>query len=230
MDTKKVQRLRLVVAGLPINHVVRTLGSSLDAMEASRAGDVAMYTGQTDTTFGGAFIEPRERASFMRLIQKDYEATMDDLIGAAFVVCQTYLTRVSEAVIDMAPAFVPRRNARQGLMGLGSPKVRKVGARVVTEIECVNAIANWWKHRDQWPPPPWPPRGRHQPTASIVHMLGVRSNVVGQALLAAQRLGVTPENLNVLLAKLRSWGGSLLLRVEQEQIATTGHRAAPRPR
>lgn len=124
----------------------------------------------------------------------------ESLLGIAFVVAQTYIAgTVSDA---------------NKLMGSGSKLTKerllkdfgdKLAGSAVTKMELCDAIANYFKHHDEWNS--WSATGRHQKTVSILHAAGIEANNDFPCCKAADRLWSNNDgsDLEPLLSLISSW-------------------------
>jgi hypothetical protein len=138
---------------------------------------------------------------------------IEELLGAAFAVSQRYLThaisntkRLHELLVaSKQPAFKCTSDAKKGtLMKAGSPKV---GSSGYSAVEVINATANLYKHRDEWPYRDWKQfTGQEKMTVDVLLAIGVRQHSTGHFRTCAEALGETKyANLAFLLEALCTW-------------------------
>jgi hypothetical protein len=164
-----------------------------------------------------------------------YDAVLDDetdaienLLGSAFIVCQTYLTGVVSAVIKLddlcrgtvggLPLASGRaRERRQKILSCMGPMVgTKSNRRSVAEV--VEAFANYFKHRDEWKTMNWNKLDeRSRRTARVVASAGATSGSTGNLRTGSAKLG-NPRftDLDVFAAKLHEWGANISKQVAKE--------------
>lgn len=177
---------------------------------------------------------------YAQMVADDEVEVVEGLLGAAFVVCQTHVERVTHAVDllhkharKLPPPRGPVKLAttatgRSGVMGFGSVKV---GTSSVTEVQAINAVANYFKHRDSWPGD-WTrltattarlDRKDHQ-TASTMRTLqaiGLSGGSSGNLRTAAEALGNGGyADVDKLVDILQTWQRNLFQAYETE---LTGH-------
>lgn len=145
----------------------------------------------------------------------DENNRIEQLLGWAFLAAQIYITTVRERVKVLSDACHEAR-----IMNM--------------EIERINAIANYWKHREEWPACP-PRKGKKEvklmwnhakmkpiqkKTAEIVESIGMSPSSSGNLFIAAKAFGVTEfEDLSPLRNKLHGWARSLLEKAKSEVAA-----------
>ncbi len=124
----------------------------------------------------------------------------ESLLGIAFVMAQTYIAgTVSDA---------------NKLMGCGGKLtkeqlLKKHGDRLVestvTRMELCDAIANYFKHHDEWNS--WSATGRHKKTVSILRAAGIEKNNDFPCRKAADILWSNNDgsDLESLLSLISSW-------------------------
>ena len=91
---------------------------------------------------------------------------MEELLGIAFVVAQTYITGV---IADAK--IVAMRSKKVDKETLLRDYSEKVIDYDITKMELCDAMANYYKHHDEWND--WSKPGRHQKTISILHAVGI---------------------------------------------------------
>jgi hypothetical protein len=116
-----------------------------------------------------------------------------NLLGAAFVVCQARITAVVSGGIKLAiycgnkgipfTACATRKDAilTMGPTFTGSP---------VTLIQFMDAIANYFKHRDEWDEVDWSKlTGQSKRTADVIQMRGLKPGFTGSLRAGAEARG-----------------------------------------
>jgi hypothetical protein len=91
---------------------------------------------------------------------------IEELSGIAFVVAQSYITgAIADAKIV---AMGSEKVNKEILLRDYSEKVNECN---ITKMELCDAMANYYKHHDEWHD--WSKPGRHQKTVSILHAVGI---------------------------------------------------------
>lgn len=139
-------------------------------------------------------------------------------VGTVLVICQVYITRVAGLVRHFCSDL-------SGLAGIAPPwateradLVRTRGARVegtsYTIVDAIDALANYFKHNDEWEGP-WsglPPKARR--TAEIVSALGACSSrsffFAGNLRACLLKLGIeSPTGVVQLFRYVDEWKAEL---------------------
>jgi hypothetical protein len=183
-----------------------------EVASSARCIDEAAASGDTDFSIG---------------VIDDECDHVEELLGLAFVVAQTFIARLRSRI-----ALVSRileEESGKGLSFVDQPTHSVVLARgptcassAYTEIEVINAVANYWKHQESWLTILEPKDGRlitvwkAQPksperrTIEIVTSIGLKPGCSGNLRAAASALGVSNYmNLTPIRDKLTAWGDEL---------------------
>lgn len=161
---------------------------------------------------------------------RDHEGGQNEqLLGLAFLAAQLFITTVTKRLKAVSDAchlsFVTDDRWPYGLMN--------------AEIERINAVANYWKHHEQWstrlePEDEYEMREvwdhtemermekkrhiRQKETAEIVESIGM--SPYGNLFIAAEAFGVTEfKDLSPIRNKLRDWADRLLKKAKSEVAA-----------
>ena len=141
----------------------------------------------------------------------DETAIVENLLGTAFVVCQSYITFVWSRVKSLHRScheaditLTTTDNTKAGIMRLGSQLVPQTQ---YTEVQVIDAFANYFKHHEEW-------NGRWEqlpnPAARTVPILaatGATQFSTGNFRTAAKKLGnESYSNVRAFSNILRSWG------------------------
>ncbi len=146
---------------LPIGHAIR---SSIEAIERSDK------------------MEKQERDW---LIDEECDS-IENFLGLGFVVAQTQITRVISHCKRLHE-WHERQTKSKVLLGIEGAKheiraaaAPKVGSTKYTAVEAINAFANYFKHRDEWPLD-WTELQREDEkrTAAIIEAFGAQSGCTG---------------------------------------------------
>jgi hypothetical protein len=156
----------------------------------------------TLTPIGAAVGEASKRIdkAVQQAAPKDVDFFVDDqcelienLLGAAFVVCQARITAVVSSSIKLAAycgqkgipftAYAPRKDAIL-TMGPTFP------GSTVTLIQFMDAVANYFKHRDEWDEVDWSKLSTpSKRTADIIQVGGLKAGFTGNLRAGAEALG-----------------------------------------
>jgi hypothetical protein len=150
---------------------------------------------------------------------------IEELLGMAFVVAQSFITTVRAGIAKASELCIS--NFGRGLSVASGAKAYgtfqlgpKFGWGPHTAVEVTNAVANYWKHHEDWPTREQPRagrivtlwdtdgmRGNEQKTVEIVASIGVEYGSSGNLRTAAKALGVREpyEDLSSVREVLRIW-------------------------
>ena len=134
---------------------------------------------------------------------------IEHLLGAAFVVCQAHITAVIQAA----------RRARKHAITAGVPfpafgdtdqEVRKFGAEFdekYSKVEVLWALANYFKHRDEWSKRTWSnPKNNERMTVVVIKAAGLEPSTTGNLRTGAEALGNDEySNMGVFIDIVRQW-------------------------
>jgi len=162
--------------------------------------------------------------------------SIESWIGLAFVAAQSYLTRVISHCKRLHD-WHERQTKTRVLLGIkgfkheilaaATPKVRPTN---YTAIEAVNAFANYFKHRDEWPLDWTQLQGDNEKwTAAIIEAFGAQSGSTGNLRQGyASVLGdkIPLNEVSRLGGIVRDWVRALKTAYEQELVAN-GFRKEP---
>lgn len=162
---------------------------------------------------------------------------VEQLLGLAFVAAQTFITTVRSSIARLSQickndlgsplSFVTSLKAHE-LLKLAEP-MRNYPK--YTEIEVINAVANYWKHQEEWPirielkdeyrEQVWDQTQMRPPeklTVQIVASIGMAPSSTGNLRTAYEAfdLASSYEDLSPIRDKLRTWAHTLQGRVKSE--------------
>jgi hypothetical protein len=152
--------------------------------------------------------------------------SIESWLGLAFVAAQTYLTRVISHCRRLhdwhehqtkSRVLLGTNGAKHGILAAATPKVRSTS---YTAVEAINAFANYFKHRDEWPFDWTQLQGDNEKqTATIIKAFGARSGSTGNLRQGyASILGdkIPFNEVARLSGIVRDWARSLKTAYEQE--------------
>lgn len=180
-----------------------------EIVAASKRIEVAADTGDKDYADG---------------VSDDECELVEQLLGMAFVAGQAFMTGVRTRIAklsDSCKLALGRPLALGGNKGYDTFKVgtlMNVGSGY-TKVEIINAVANYWKHQDDWPTGEevrgsrivnvWDLtalRNSDKRTVEVVVSIGMSPGHTGNLRTAVEALGVTRfEDLSPIRQELRSW-------------------------
>ncbi len=163
-------------------------------------------------------------------VTDDECALVEELLGLAFVAAQTFMTGVRTSIAALSKACEndfgrPLAFARQpksfDVFNKGDPL--QPGSPHTT-AKVINAIANYWKHQEDWPTREdiknhrsvtvWDPAtmrtDNEKRTLEVVTGIGMAPLSSGNLRAAAEMLGVTDyRDLSPIRQKLKHWANSI---------------------
>jgi len=169
---------------------------------------------------------------------------IEELLGVAFAAGQVFLTAVRTRFVALARAYHQEFGTELtlgGMAGFGGPsdidgyRLFKYSGKPPTQksftaIEAINAVANYWKHHEEWPRT-LKPRGKwlktvwndktakrnQKRTIQIVRGLGMSPSGVWNLQKAVKALGGRREyDLTPVRRTLQAWAASLLKETEAQ--------------
>ena len=155
-------------------------------------------------------------------IVDDETVVIEELLGTAFVVCQTHISGVVSRIIRLHNYLASQGHANNRKPGqLKKDLLRMDSAQIPGsgrwQVEVINAFADYFKHHDEWPRQ-WK-RGNDQQnrTAEIIRSVGAEEGSTGNLRTGAKRLGnKTYEDVQVFADILKDWGKKLLKRYQSK--------------
>jgi len=198
----------------------------------SLTGDVSTLQRVLET-LGDAIKESEKRlikaqrtgsADWAEVVLDEECAITEDLIGAAFVVCQTYITGVAARVIGLhrhhdretpgnplqttSDSKYQGTPTRPGIFRFGS---RTIGRSGRTAVEAIDAFANYFKHHDEWVGSWTKLKGPGTKTAQTIMSLGASRGSTGNLRTGAERLGNKDyADFDIFVTDLTRWTNRLL--------------------
>jgi len=133
---------------------------------------------------------PDDDSDYSNAMTDDECDQIEELLGIGFVVCQVAITSVASGVCRLHRYH--KKISGRGLTSTTSKTVMKHVLPAVadgyTAIEILNASANYYKHRDEWPS--WTELNRQQKTtASRIAAAGATEGSTGNLRTLAAALG-----------------------------------------
>jgi len=150
-------------------------------------------------------------------IVDDETVIIEELLGVAFVVCQTHITGIVSRIIRLHNYLASQGNEvsrtasqlKKDLLQMGGAQIPNAGQ---SQVEVINAFANYFKHRDEWPHR-WSSLRRkdRKETAKIIHAVGASEGSTGNFRVGAEALGIaTYHDVKLFADILENWGKKLL--------------------
>lgn len=154
-------------------------------------------------------------------IQDYLDAVIDDetflienLLGIAFVICQHYITFIISNVKRMHD-MASRSSTSLTTTSENKKDILRFGEHIdgseFTKVQLIDALANYFKHQDEWKGAWEKLKGKQKDTASILQSAGVKQFSTGQFRDGARTLGnETYSNFAPVLSVLKDWGDNVM--------------------
>jgi hypothetical protein len=159
---------------------------------------------------------------------------VEELLGLAFVAAQSFITSIRTELIVVAKVY--SREFGSKLSFTADPQAYDalklapmLAAPKCSAVEAIHAVANYWKHSEEWPVLEKKSGGRlrkawdldalkgKKRSAEIVTALGLVPNSMGNLRKAAKALGVVEfDDLSTLRQILSDWAAELLKKARTE--------------
>ena len=119
---------------------------------------------------------------------------IESLLGTAFVICQTQVTCVVSRIKKLHSFFETQEGRALGGLDNSKAEILNRGATVISgtgysDVQVIDAFANYFKHRDEWPSDWAVVSGRQAHTVSIISAFGAASGTNGNLRTGASALG-----------------------------------------
>lgn len=144
---------------------------------------------------------------------------IENLLGAAYVVCQIQITSITNRALlfrsDLqSKGFHAFGDRKEDVRSLGLP----LPEHNVTAIEALWALANYFKHREEWPPRDWNDlRGLQGKTARPILELGLQKGSSGNLRAGAKALGNSSfSDMSAFIDHIDTWGFEIYLACKRE--------------
>lgn len=158
---------------------------------------------------------------------------VENLLGAAFIVCQVQITSIAQRAIDAraeilksaCPEFNEFGDKKWGVMLKGE----QFGRSSYSKVCVLNSLANYFKHRDEWEPKlDWTmlkSRGSRN-TALVIEAAGLKPGSTGNLRNGAESLGLGGyHQLSILTDIIGSWAENILSVLESCSTDTSDEMA-----
>jgi hypothetical protein len=157
-------------------------------------------------------------------IWRDTNSVIEDLHGAAFVISQSSITAIVsrlKAIHQFAQSAgtpiisIPRE--KKDMLTFKSAVISSTGT---SQIQAIEAFANYFKHNDEWPSGWVNPDPRSKPTIDSLHALGFQF-YNDSILRNAMQLFDSNRNLLALANSVSEWHEAILKELKTE-FASSG--------
>lgn len=186
-----------------VHRVMQSLGDAVN--DCSVAVDKASKSGSDE---------------YMEAVIDEECGVIENLIGAAYVTCQAEITgvvahvmRIHASAKEQGHSLNSSDGTKAGIMALGS---KLVGSSPYTEIQVINAFANYFKHADEWDQRWAALKGQQKQTADIVAAVGAKEFCTGDLRAGLEALGIDYTKLHLLATAVHTWASTVHSTYESE--------------
>ncbi len=217
---------------------------TVDHLHVAMEKEIAMSSQRIERAIGSG------DDSYIEAVTDDECDQIEEFLGISFVVAQTFITRLRSNMAYLSEGC--KRDFGSHLSFINSVKAYDVlkladllaSNAIYSIIEAINAVANYWKHVDEWPTVMvekgdflvriWDTtkmRPNEKLTVEIVCSLGMSANSTGNLRNAAEKLGIKKyEDLSPIRKKLRTWADNLYKKAYEEVSALKNKKEDNQPR
>lgn len=147
---------------------------------------------------------------------------IEALLGTAFIASQTRITAIYAGARGVYGSLEPSRQAKlppleekRDVFALGAT----MAGSTYSEVAVINAVANYFKHNDEWDHPgDWSKLTKQsKATANTIMSIGLTSGSTANLRRAAEAFGwdaSKPESIHQIAAPISAWGEKLLALVQ----------------
>lgn len=153
-------------------------------------------------------------------IGDEESGVMEGLVGTAFVVAQTHITGIVSSIVRLheysaahGTQLTTSNGKKAGVVQLESAHVAASG---FTRIQVIDALANYFKHSDEWKLPWSNLAGQSLKTAEVIIAIGGEENCTGNLRRGLKILGIDKDLLDLLHREVASWGERIIALYELE--------------
>lgn len=150
------------------------------------------------------------------VVDKENEV-IEEFLGDASVICQNQITHVVSIAMPLhreCPTLGTTDGTKEGIMRLGT---KLTSTSKYSRIEVLDALANYFKHRDEWHRSWAKLDKRSKPTADIITQAGAREHYSGNFRDVCSNLGVSDYyDLGPLEKIVRDWRDTVIDLYEKE--------------
>ena len=173
----------------------------------------------------------------------------EDMLGVAFVACQSFINRIRTHFVWVNRACEEDfgKQLKFFVSGRALGKVLKCGGKIpgnttLSLVEAIYAVGNFWKHSDEWPTCEkksgkrliqiWDlsrMSGQQKATAEVVMILGLQPGSTGNLRRASKAVGVSEyEDLSPMRQALSQWAQDVYALASAQMEAVVSSSAKRR--
>lgn len=154
---------------------------------------------------------------------------IENLLGTSFILSQTYISGVVSRVKGLHAFF--KKRERRSISNLSSDKkdILIFGGETissmekeVTDIQVIEAFANYFKHRDEWSQDWSRLSEKQKKAADVIQSFNASSGSSGNLRVGSKVLGNTDyKSVGIFTERLKSWGVNIK-KAYSDQLLTEG--------
>ena len=214
--------------GSMLNMVTNALLTLLDlALRDTTFENVLRHLGEGVSAASRRANSPEGHEDWVDAVVDEECDFIEDILGAAVVVCQTRITAITslalqlgQRALDKGTPFAAFGGRKEDVRALGEaaslPAVP--GKSSFSKVEVLWALANYFKHRDEWRKMDWTKlSGQEQRTVEVIAAVGLRSGSTGNLRQGAQVLGnASYADTDVFAQAVNEWGEKVRDAIKKE--------------
>lgn len=165
--------------------------------------------------------ETTSNEEYISFVIEEETALVENLLGTAFVLCQSYIAFVVSRVKALHKScekigvqLSTTDGSKTDIMRFGNQLL--LGTQY-SQVQAINAFANYFKHHEEWKGHWEQLKGKPAGTVQVLLETGAKQFSTGNFSTAAKRLGnESYKNLEVFAKILRGWGQAVHERYNVE--------------
>ena len=154
---------------------------------------------------------------YIEAVVDDETAVLEDLIGVAFVISQTFISNLVSSIYRLHKYHKMKSNSKDFKTTDGTKKgIMKACSIIVpgsqfSEVQVINAFANYYKHNSEWPVDWRKLKSNSKETVKVISSVGASSGSTGNLRKATEVLKFKSySNVLRLLHILENWSNALI--------------------
>lgn len=177
-----------------------------------------------------------ENEDFIESVNEEESLAIEELLGLGFMAAQSFITSIRTEVVIVGKVYEHEFGSKFSIIADAkaydalklAPTLN--AAPQFSVVQAINAVANYWKHSEEWPTREeklnkrfhevWDQsalRGNEKTTVDIVTALKFKPNSSGNMRTAAKALGITKyDDLSPIRQILIQWAAELLGKARVE--------------
>lgn len=198
-----LELIEMRLHSLPLQRVLDSLGTAVQ---------------ECDSAIGQA--TKSQDAEYLEAVVDDECAVIENLHGAAFVICQAEITAVVSHVMRIHKDAMAQGHhlnisdgTKRGILSMGPP----MPGFTYTHVQVINAFANYFKHCEEWNRPWAELTGISEQTVVVISAIGASEYNTGNLRKAVESLGIPDyKQLQLLSDHVVRWAKAVKNSYESE--------------